>query len=96
MADRILKNDDRISTKCPPTGFWGHRLQRPIFRLTKFNMTDPRWLMKFKKTAVKSVQNVRQRVFGVVDYEFIVRFTKFNMADSRWWMIFWKNTVKSD
>ena len=95
MADEIFKNDGKISAKRPPTGFLGRWLW--IVRFKKFNMEDPRWLMKFSKmTILKSVQYVHLRVFEVADYEFIVIFTKFNMADSRWWVTFWENTVESD
>ena len=88
MGDGIYKNGGRISTKCPPTEFF--------VRSTIFNIANPRWRLKLTKIIVKSLKNLRPRVFGVADYEFIVINTKFNMADSRWWMIFWKNIVKSD
>ena len=74
-ADRIFKNNGRISTKCSPTGLWVTDYEF-IVGFTTFNMADPRWRMKFLKITVKSVQNAYPRVFGIADYKFIDRFTK--------------------
>ena len=35
MTDEIFKNDGKICTKCPPTGFWGCglRIFRQIYKI---------------------------------------------------------------
>ena len=59
MVDEIFKNNDKISTKCPPTNFWGRRL-RIYYQIYKiqyggFKMVDD--ILEKNCSSVNTIKN---------------------------------------